>query len=186
MKRTKKTRKRRSHRQQKEETMIRPSWVDRVQFEPVVAATASPQHSDNQQDKEESWISLISWNVLAHSYCSRASQRKLPPVYQKTVFHPHKRKKRILDILARFAAEEADILCLQEVDMEEIGDFFVKTLEWEGIETSRQKHAGSGVKLDSCVVYVNPEQWKICEHTVVTFDDLATVCSQIFHCSGFT
>lgn len=177
--RAKKNRKRRTHnRSRKDELQVRSSWVDRVKF--VGSRTAN--HSDDDEalvvDAEDtSWISIISWNVLAHSYCSRSSQKSLPADYQKTVFHPVKRKQRILDLLTRWAMEEADILCLQEVDMDEIGAS-LRQLGWEGVETPRQKNGGgSGTKVDSCVVYVNPEQWKIREHKIVTFDDLATLSS---------
>eukprot|EP00977_Amphora_coffeiformis_P029799 scaffold42806_cov237-Amphora_coffeaeformis.AAC.3 len=171
--RTKKHRKRRpNHRTRKEES-IRSSWVDRVRF----GTTPATNIDDTAEEEEEdtSWISLISWNVLAHSYCSRTSQRNLPLEYQKVVFHPAKRKQQILDILGRLATEEADILCLQEVDMDEIGAS-LRQLGWEGVETPRQRNGGgSGTKIDSCIVYVNPEHWKILEHKVVTFDDLATL-----------
>ena len=155
---------------------MRSSWVDRVRFGTTPTPTKSLDgDNDAEEEEDTSWISIISWNVLAHSYCSRTSQRNLPLDYQKVVFHPVKRKQRILDILTRWASEEADILCLQEVDMDEIGAS-LRQLGWEGVETPRQRNGGgSGTKIDSCIVYADPQHWKIVEHKVVTFDDLATL-----------
>ena len=179
MKKTKKPRKRRTQQSPRKEVSTRASWVDRVHFASNHAHGDRKDNDDNNDDNidnaDPSWISIISWNVLAHSYCSRSSQRNLPVEYQKVVFHAVKRKQRILDILDRWVAtEETDIICLQEVDMDEIGAFLRNQHGWEGIETPRQKNGGgSGTKIDSCIVFVNPEQWKMREHKIVTFDDLA-------------
>jgi mRNA deadenylase 3'-5' endonuclease subunit Ccr4/uncharacterized protein with PIN domain len=171
--RPKKERKRRVRKPPKEgRAGIRPSWVDRLQFSAAAA-------EDNQQavpEEDASWISLVCWNVLAHSYCSRGSQRNLPLEYQKVVFHPTKRKQRILDVLHQLT-EEADILCLQEVDMDQLGSC-LKKIGWDGVETPRLRNGGgSGSKVDSCLVYVNTAHWKVLEHKVVFFDNLATLSS---------
>lgn len=167
-KQAKKKARRKTHRSFPE-TSARASWVDRVSFDSNGEQTVP--------DDGTLSLSLISWNILAHSYCSRTSQRGLPAEYQKIVFHGSRRRQRIMEILERLVSEEADILCLQEVDMVEVSDALRK-LGWEGIETPRQKNGGgSGTRVDSCVVFVDPEHWRIKEHQVVEYDDLASLLS---------
>lgn len=166
------------------EGLLTPSsWVDRIAF---ASCSSSGDSDDSDEEKGEDsaaaqgvWqtsASIVSWNVLAHSYCSRTSQRNLPLPYQKLVFHERKRKQKIVDILTRLVSEETDVLCLQEVDMDEVGDALRKKLGWEGIETPRQKNGGgSGSRVDSCAVFVDPEHWRIHDHTVIKFDELASL-----------
>jgi uncharacterized protein with PIN domain/mRNA deadenylase 3'-5' endonuclease subunit Ccr4 len=105
---------------------IRPSWVDQVAFVPVttnksstpvtattaattstsstaLAATSSSPSSSQQQVS----VSIVSWNVLAQTYCTRRSHPQLPHAAAKVVFLPSKRKKRILQVLEQLAAAAA-------------------------------------------------------------------------------
>ncbi|GAX25208.1 hypothetical protein FisN_5Lh290 [Fistulifera solaris] len=143
--------------QPKEET-----WVDRIDFYPV-KAKEYPQQSTE--------ISIISWNILANSYCSRRSQSNLPAAYQSTVFSPHRRKALICRCLRKL---NADVFCLQEVDMDDVGDT-LREKGYVGVETPRsQKGGGStGGRVDSCVVYVRNADWMILEDELVRLDDLA-------------
>jgi mRNA deadenylase 3'-5' endonuclease subunit Ccr4 len=156
---TKRTKKEKT--QPKEET-----WVDRIDFYPV-DAKEYPQQSTE--------ISIISWNILANSYCSRRSQSNLPAAYQSTVFSPHRRKALICRCLRQL---KADVICLQEVDMDDVGDT-LRNEGYVGVETPRsQKGGGSiGGRVDSCVVYVQNANWMILEDELVRLDDLAFLSS---------
>ena len=140
-------------------------------------------------------FSIVSWNVLAEAYCSPSSHQNLPDQYQDVVFHKARRKLRILQVLRQLVGslyeEEnesqqhnntvtgADIVCLQEVDRGEIGKE-LRCLGFEGIETPRVSNGGAcGSRIDSCVVYARTSTFRICEHRILSLDDLATYDSSM-------
>ena len=62
-------------------------------------------------------FSIISWNVLADSYCSRSSHKNLPRVFQGRVFNRSQRQHQVRQMLALFNEKlSPDIIALQEVD----------------------------------------------------------------------
>jgi mRNA deadenylase 3'-5' endonuclease subunit Ccr4/uncharacterized protein with PIN domain len=126
-------------------------------------------------------ISIITWNILAESYCSRRSHRNLPNQYQKCIFHnKHKRRDNICRIIRNTISTIADVICLQEVDMDEIH----KTLQqcgYIGVETIRsvKGNIGSVGRVDACGIYVNERNspWRIQQHHMIQLDDLAFLSS---------
>ena len=62
-------------------------------------------------------FSIICWNVLADSYCSRSSHKNLPRKSQSRVFNRNQRQHHVRQTL-RFLDEKLspDLIALQEVD----------------------------------------------------------------------
>jgi hypothetical protein len=168
----------------------RRPWVDDLQFRPVAAAASALESDSESPASLDSSLSLsvVSWNVLAQAYCSPRSQVRLPPQYQKRVFHGRHRRDSVVRVVGRFASSSpppspssgcacVDVLCLQEVDMDEIRG----ALEGRGyrcVETPRTaKGAGGGTggRVDSCSVFVKEETWRIVDRDLVRLDDLATL-----------
>lgn len=147
------------------------TWVDRIEFLPIQKESKFPLQSTS--------LSIVSWNILANSYCSRRSHRNLPPTYQSVVFSPQRRKALIARCLRNL---HADVICLQEVDVDEVKT----TLEskgFVGVETPRSQKGGGGIggRVDSCVVYVHDSDWRIVEDELIRLDDLAFLSSKDRH-----
>jgi hypothetical protein len=166
----------------------RRTWVDDLQFRPVAAASALSSDSESPASLDSLSLSVVSWNVLAQAYCSPRSQVRLPQQYQRRVFHGRHRRDSAVRVVERFASSPspslpsgnvcgADVLCLQEVDVDEIRG----ALEGRGyrcVETPRTaKGAGGGTggRVDSCSTFVREETWRIVDHDLVRLDDLATL-----------
>jgi mRNA deadenylase 3'-5' endonuclease subunit Ccr4/uncharacterized protein with PIN domain len=162
-------------------------WVEELSFQPVDAPHALNNITYTPNSKS---LTVISWNVLAEAYCSRRSHPHLPKSYQSKVFDRKQRKERILEILTNMVHNDnnhddnndnkdnqVDIFCLQEVDLDEIGQTF-RELGYEGIETERTvAGGGAGGRSDACVIYWNADRWTLVEHELVRLDDLATLSS---------
>ena len=126
-------------------------------------------------------ISILTWNVLAQAYCSRRSQVELPKEYNHVVFHKTKRKQRILQLLRQLtsitrttntntttntttaisssssASSGMDIVCLQEVDMNEIRPMMEQLGYRSVVETPRCVRANNttmGGRIDGCSIYI--------------------------------
>ena len=62
-------------------------------------------------------VTIISWNVLADSYCSRSSHKNLPSKFQSQVFNRNQRQHHVRQILRLFETKlSPDLVALQEVD----------------------------------------------------------------------
>ena len=158
------------------------SWVDYLDWQPPQhVAGASPSTDDSSFDPDPNKsvfdTSVISWNVLADSYCTRKSQSQLPLVYQRHVFDRPARQHHVRKTLRRLTGL-ADIIALQEVDS------ILGIPEWMkahcggyvGVETPTTKGGKAG-RVDACCLYVNPELYELLDHEVVRLDDIATQCS---------
>ena len=105
---------------------------------------------------------------------------RLPTQYQKRVFHGHHRRDNVIRALERFASPSgnvcADVMCLQEVDMDEIR-VALEGCGYRCVETPRAAAGagGTGGRVDSCSIFVREETWKIVDHELVRLDDLATL-----------
>ena len=127
-------------------------------------------------------ISILTWNVLAQAYCSRRSQVELPKEYNHVVFHKTKRKQRILQLLRQLTtsitsntntntntattissssssstSSGMDIVCLQEVDMNEIRPIMEQLGYRSVVETPRCVRANNttmGGRIDGCSIYI--------------------------------
>jgi hypothetical protein len=177
MKQIKKKKKSPNKRKTPRAPTIRPSWVDELSFEPVQEQSCSTDSASNNNNNNNTscTLSVVSWNVLAQAYCSRRSQTHLPHYYQVKVFHPSARRKRITEILLSLFVEEqqVDVICLQEVDMDEIG-VALRSVGYAGFETPRTAGGGAGGRTDACAIYVNSARWSLEQHELVRLDDLAT------------
>jgi mRNA deadenylase 3'-5' endonuclease subunit Ccr4 len=152
-------------------------WVDDLTLEAVVD-NSSCVNANDDNDGNAPRVSLISWNVLAEAYCSRRSQCSLPQSYQSHVFDKTKRRHLIIKVLQKFAQDEkVDVVCLQEVDLDEIGRK-MHQMGYEGVETPRTKGGcGAGGRTDACSIYVRSEHWSLVQHELIRLDDLATLSS---------
>jgi Endonuclease/Exonuclease/phosphatase family len=123
-------------------------------------------------------ISILTWNVLAQSYCSRQSQVQLPKEYQRVVFHRPTRQERLLHVLQQLTCiptctstasnttttttttihqkyRMMDVICLQEVDLVEIRPLLTSLGYHSVVETPRCV-AGTAVggRIDGCAIYI--------------------------------
>ncbi len=73
------------------------------------------KEDDNTQVLHD--FSIISWNVLADSYCSRSSHKNLPSKFQSRVFNRKQRQHHVRQTLRLFDTKlSPDLIALQEVD----------------------------------------------------------------------
>lgn len=124
-------------------------------------------------------ISIITWNVLAEAYCSRRSHRNLPYQYQNAIFtNKKKRRLNVCHIIQNKLIPIADVICLQEVDIDDIYKTF-KLYGYNGIETMRSVKGNNGGRVDACAIYVNERDspWRLQQHQVIQLDDLASLTS---------
>jgi mRNA deadenylase 3'-5' endonuclease subunit Ccr4/uncharacterized protein with PIN domain len=183
---TKKKKSRRSNKKPSGNSTADSSWVENLVFEPIAEDdeddTASGSSEKEQEKGEEAdddqafTLSLISWNVLAESYCSRQSHTNLPIVYQQEVFDKKKRRARINQRLSDFVSLQVDVLCLQEVDLDEIGQL-LRQKGFVGVETPRNSGGGAGGRSDSVCVYTRSDVWELVDHQLIRLDDLASLSS---------
>jgi hypothetical protein len=120
MKHLKKNKKKKKQQQRKTNQTAEACWVDELAFVPV-------QPHRRVEDADDS-LSIVSWNVLAESYCSPRSHPNLPKKYQSKVFTPIQRRKVLQTILQHKVMVTTDVLCLQEVDLREIGESRLKRI----------------------------------------------------------
>lgn len=95
---------------------------DKLEDEPAVYAREDDQCiADETKEHENKELlhdfSLICWNVLADSYCSRSSHKNLPRKSQSRVFNRNQRQHHVRQTL-KFLDEKLspDLIALQEVD----------------------------------------------------------------------
>ena len=137
-----------------------------------------PNSEDQTSLKFSNPFSVISWNVLADSYCSNRSHQHLPMKYQCHVFDRPRRQHHVRKILRRFAVTlKPDILALQEVDAPLEIPQCMKELGYVGVETPTCP-AGRDGRVDSCACYFRDDDWKCLENKILRLDDLSTLCSK--------
>lgn len=150
------------------------NWVDKLEFIPL-------QNDASFSSRASSQVRIVSWNILAESYCTRRSHRQLPSLYQHCVFSPHLRRALLCQTLQRFCHEQlhVDVLCLQEVDMENVLDSSMEG--YDSVLTPTTKGgSGSGGRVDACAIYFRKENWRLVDQELVRLDDLATLGRQPF------
>lgn len=171
-----------------------PTWVDRVMegWIPVEGEAdeveSSPLTVPSKEGSSPSSsvvpsplsVSIICWNVLADSYCSRRSHRHLPLVYQNHVFDRHQRQRQVRQILRRMANEnlQPDILALQEVDAPlEVPSCLQRDCGYHGHHTPTDPSGKNG-RVDSCALYYRIDTWESVAVESIRLDDIATLCSR--------
>ena len=160
------------------------NWVENLTFVPISTplptsseasrpqATTDSESLDNVS--EEHTFSIVSWNILAESYCSPKSHICLPDA--REVFDRSQRRRNVFEQLHRFCYSplEVDVLCLQEVDI----DVQTKLNIWgyHGVETPTTKRGGgTGGRIDACGIYVRSSRFEILETEQIALDDLASL-----------
>lgn len=146
--------------QQRFEEKIANGWVSRMRL-----------------DDTNCFVSIISWNILAETYCRRRSHRNLPPSSQKEVFDRERRRQHVKRTLSMLLTQNknVDVVCLQEVDRPEVIDTMCE-LGFASFASSSPmavKGGGVGGKVDAVYTFVNKNVWTIEEELMVRFDDLA-------------
>jgi CCR4-NOT transcription complex subunit 6 len=150
------------------------SWVD----EHLDWISEDSFSETNSTAKDADSFSIVSWNVLADSYCSYRSHQHLPMKYQRHVFDRPQRQHRVRQILKRFATDlEVDILALQEVDAPLEVPKHMTELGYSGVQTPTCP-AGRNGRVDSCVCYYRNEDWRCLQEKILRLDDLSTLCSK--------
>jgi mRNA deadenylase 3'-5' endonuclease subunit Ccr4 len=151
---------------------MKNDWVDDLKWMP------SSNHQEvNQQS--DAMFSIISWNVLADSYCSYRSHRNLPLKFQRHVFDGNQRQHHVRQALRRFTSclgGEEPILALQEVDGPLMVMDTLKKLGYAGLESPTSKGGKNG-RVDACGLYYPKEHWKLLKEETLRLDDLASLRS---------
>ena len=70
---------------------------------------------------------------------------------------------------------KVDILCLQEVDLDDVRRELEDT--YVGLSTPTTNGGGAGGRADACCIYYQKEDWKLVDHQIIRLDDLATLGS---------
>lgn len=124
-------------------------------------------------------VSIICWNVLADSYCSRRSHRHLPLMYQNHVFDRHQRQHHVRQILRQMASGnlKPDILALQEVDPPLEIPSCLEECGYKGHHTPTDPSGKNG-RVDSAALYYRMDTWKSVGVESIRLDDIATLCSR--------
>ncbi|GKY95503.1 hypothetical protein MPSEU_000512000 [Mayamaea pseudoterrestris] len=153
--------------------------------------TVSVNANEKTKSRRDS-LSVVSWNMLAESYCTPKSQSNLPREYRSQVFDPKRRRKLLFKTLQKFvirndesktsdsitdinnSAAAAHVICLQEVDLSDVAQYLERH-DYIGIETPRTKGGGAGGRADACTCFVYQKEWEIVTHELVRLDDLATL-----------
>jgi mRNA deadenylase 3'-5' endonuclease subunit Ccr4/uncharacterized protein with PIN domain len=137
---------------------------------------------DRHQAAEESpedpnSIKIVSWNVLADSYCNRSSHRDLPMKYQAVVFDRKKRPYLVRKTLKYLTNTlRPDLVCLQEVDPPLGIAKVMSEMDYGVCETIASKDGRNG-RVDSCGLYYCNQLWTCLEHETIRLDDLAMLRS---------
>eukprot|EP00934_Nitzschia_sp_Nitz4_P001677 Nitzschia sp. Nitz4//scaffold92_size79448//9347//11720//NITZ4_005382-RA/size79448-augustus-gene-0.29-mRNA-1//-1//CDS//3329560159//1677//frame0 len=143
------------------------SWVDNSLVWKSVSDDSAPLPDP------ESLLSVVSWNVLADSYCNSRSHKCLPKVYQDHVFRRKRRHEMIHQVLQQMVDQlQPDVIALQEVDPPLEVPTCMRDLGYDGLHTPTDPSAKDG-RVDACALYYDRERWKVADHTFVRLDDLA-------------
>lgn len=93
-----------------------------IEDDEIVISCEDDQSVENETKENENKeplhdFSIICWNVLADSYCSRSSHKNLPRKSQSRVFNRNQRQHHVRQTL-KFLDEKLspDLVALQEVD----------------------------------------------------------------------
>jgi mRNA deadenylase 3'-5' endonuclease subunit Ccr4 len=175
------------------------SWVeDRLEWIPVDLHHRADQSSDDDVEEDDNEhhdhpapaiktlrghhkehdFSVVSWNVLADSYCNRTSHRNLPMASQRIVFDRKKRQHLVRQTLRLLSTRlSPDLIALQEVDPPLEIAACMKELGYGGaVETTASPNGRIG-RVDSCGLFFQSSKWRCLEHATVQLDDLATLQS---------
>lgn len=88
-----------------------------LQTSPSNSANVDEGAQDMLCQESDCTVSVISWNVLADSYCSRSSHKNLPSIFQSRVFNRNQRQHQVRQMLRLFNDKlSPDFIALQEVD----------------------------------------------------------------------
>jgi len=126
---------------------------------------AQTQQTPNGKDFG-SLIKILSFNVLAEAYLTPRSHPCLPLPYASVAFDRNKRRPLLMKTLQRLG-DSYDIMCLQEVDLYEE---MVEALP--EFDSCHSKIEG---RTDRCVIFWRKSSYKLVEHQIVEFDELANI-----------
>lgn len=144
-------------------------WVEKLEWIPDTLDESTADDAD---------VSIISWNVLADSYCSFRSHKNLPQTFQNHVFDRNQRQHHVRQILRKFCSqEEPPILALQEVDTPlGIPAFLKQEFEYGSAETPTSKGGKNG-RVDACGLYYPSSHYQKVQEKFVRLDDVASLSS---------
>ena len=135
------------------------------------------RHQQQQQQQDTHDISIISWNVLADSYCSRSSHRNLPSKVQSQIFNRKQRQHDVRQTLRLLDAKlMPDLIGLQEVDPPLEISKCMESLGYGVVETLASPDGRNG-RVDSCGLYYRKSQWTCLDYETIRLDDIAILRS---------
>eukprot|EP00536_Pseudo-nitzschia_multiseries_P007294 jgi/Psemu1/240109/estExt_Genewise1.C_1690012 len=152
--------------------------IDSDEFTNESEVNSITEDCSGQKEKETNHtVSIISWNVLADSYCSRSSHKNLPSKFQSRVFNRNQRQHHVRQILRLFDSKMSpDLVALQEVDPPLEVAKCMKSLGYGVAETEASPDGRNG-RVDSCGLYYREEKWTCLNHETIFLDDLAILRS---------
>lgn len=137
------------------------------------------ERGDDQEDGDDvEGFSIVSWNVLADSYCSPRSHRCLPQKTQSYIFNRSQRHHHVQKTLCQLVSSlDRPIVALQEVDapLGVLAKF--EELDYDGVETPTSPDGKNG-RVDACGLYFDRNEWVCLKSEAVRLDDLATLRSK--------
>lgn len=149
----------------------RSSWVDDLHWMPL-------DSDDDAQDSDDRSFSIVSWNVLADSYCSPRSHRCLPEKTQNHIFNRNQRQHHVRKTLRQLVSSlRRPIFALQEVDAPLEILATLQELGYDGIETPTSPGGKNG-RVDACGLYFDRDEWVCVKSEAIRLDDLATLRSK--------
>jgi mRNA deadenylase 3'-5' endonuclease subunit Ccr4 len=139
---------------------------------------STPADGEIQELHQHHDISIISWNVLADSYCNRSSHKNLPMKFQNRVFDRKQRQHHVRQTLRLVSTVlRPDLIALQEVDPPLGITTCLKEMGYDGAVETPACPDGRNGRVDSCGLYFPLAKWKCLEHETVQLDNLATLQS---------
>lgn len=131
-----------------------------------------PDHSSPADGKQESFT-VLTYNILCQAFAPSSTYSYTPSWALDWSY----RKQTILQEIINAAA---DVVCLQEIDGEQYGEFFLPQLQSHGYEgahyprtRARTMSADEAKLVDGCAIFWKDDRFSLVETQVIEFNQVA-------------
>lgn len=107
-------------------------------------------------------VTVLSYNVLAQNYISR---KIFPSTERRFLRSPYRRRLIVEELRRLSAAHDVDVMCLQELQVEECARILKELPEFDGVSYKQRTSVGKREKLDGCGVF-----WRTSKFNLVSDD----------------